>query len=257
VNTIALALRQARSENRSFWRNPASALFTFAFPLMFLVIFTTAFGNEDIDVIGGTATASTFYIPAIAAFSVITACYTNIAMTVTFARDQGILKRIRGTPLPELAFLTGKILNSIFVAVLLVVIVVVFGHVFYDVQLPGHTLPAFIVTLSVGAAVFCALGLAITGFVSNAEAAPAVINFSILPLLFISDIFLRSDNWPDWINTLSGIFPVKHFSEALQVAFNPFEKGSGFEPKDLAVMAVWGVLGLVVALRRFTWEPRR
>jgi ABC-2 type transport system permease protein len=257
LNTVALAVRQIRSENRTFWRNPASAFFTFAFPLMFLVIFTLIFGNEDIEVAGGSASGATFFVPAIAAFSVITACYTNVAMTVTFARDQGILKRVRGTPLPAGAFLAGKIGNAILIGVLLVMIVVSFGRVFYSVEVPGHTLPAFVVTLAVGSAAFCALGLALTGFVSNAEAAPAVVQASILPLLFISDIFIRSDNTPSWVNTLAGFFPIKHFSEALQTAFNPFETGSGFEPKHLAVMAAWGVVGLIVAMRKFEWEPRR
>jgi ABC-2 type transport system permease protein len=256
VNVVALSIRQARYENRSFWRNPASAFFTFAFPLMFLVIFTLAFGNDVIEVPGGTAKGSTFFIPAITAFSVITACYTNIGMSVSFARDRGILKRIRGTPLPPAVFLAGKILNSVLIAILLVILVVAFGRVFYGVSVPSNTMPAFLVTLAVGAATFCALGLALTGFVSNAEAAPAVVNATILPLLFISDVFFRSANWPDWVNTFAGLFPVKPFSEALQTAFNPFETGSGFEPKDLAVIAIWGVIGVVVAIRTFKWEPQ-
>ncbi len=257
MNVVGLTLRQVRYENRSFWRNPAAAFFTFAFPLMFLVIFTLIFGNRTIDVPGGSTKAATFYVAAITAFSVITACYTNVAMTVTFARDQGILKRIRGTPLPPLAFLTGKIINSILIGILLVAIVVAFGRVFYGVDVPGHTMPAFILTLVVGSASFCALGLAVTGFISNAEAAPAVVNGSILPLLFISDVFIRSNDAPAWLNTLANVFPIKHFSEALQTAVNPFERGSGFEWGHLAVIAVWGLLGLIVAARKFTWEPRR
>jgi ABC-2 type transport system permease protein len=257
VNAVALTLRQARFENRTFWRNPASAFFTLVFPLMFLVIFTLIFGNEEIEVAGGTTKAATFYVAAISAFSVITACYTNVAMTVTFARDQGILKRVHGTPLPPLAFLLGKVLNSIFIAALLVVIVVAFGRAFYGVDIPGHTLPAFILTLVVGSAAFCALGLAISGFVSNAEAAPAVVNGVIWPLLFISDVFIRTKDMPAWLNTVAGLFPIKHFSEALQTASNPFETGSGFEPDRLAIIAAWGIAGLALAAWKFSWEPRR
>jgi ABC-2 type transport system permease protein len=257
MNAVALTLRQVRSENRTFWRNPASAFFTFIFPLMFMAIFSLIFGNESIDVPGGSTKGATFFVPAITAFSVITACYTNVAMTVTFARDQGILKRIRGTPLPALVFMAGKILNAILIALLLVAIVVGYGVAFYGVDLPTNTLPAFLITLAVGSAAFCALGLAVTGFVPNAEAAPAVVNATIFPLLFISDGFIRSDNAPGWLNTLADIFPVRHFSEALQTAFNPFETGSGFAWDRLAVLAAWGLLGIVIASRKFTWEPRR
>ena len=257
MNALTLTLRQVRSENRVFWRNPPSAFFTFVFPLMFLVIFSLIFGNDNIDVKGGTTKASTFFIPAISAFAVITACYTNIAMTVCFARDMGILKRVRGTPLPASIFLAGKVLNSVLIAILLVAIVVAFGVVFYGVHVPTNTMPAFLVSLAVGSACFCALGLAVTGFVPNAEAAPAVVNATIFPLLFISDVFIRNNNSPGWLKVLSGIFPIKHFSQALQTAFNPFVTGAGFEPGHLAVMAIWGLVGLAVALRKFSWEPRR
>jgi ABC-2 type transport system permease protein len=178
-------------------------------------------------------------------------------MTVAFARDEGVLKRVRGTPLPTWVFLAGKILNSVVISVLLVVIVVAFGRVFYDVQLPDNTLPAFLVTLVVGAAAFSALGLAISSLIPSAEAAPAVINASILPLMFISDIFIRTEDAPAIITTLADFFPIRHFSQALQTSFNPFETGAGFEPERLAVLAAWGVAGLVLAVLKFDWEPRR
>jgi ABC-2 type transport system permease protein len=114
---------------------------------------------------------------------VVTACFTNVAMSVTFARDQGVLKRARGTPLPPAVFLAGRILNSVLITLILVVIVVAFGAVFYGVQIPTNTMPAFLVTLAVCAASFSALGLAMTGFIPNAEAAPAVVNGVVLPLL--------------------------------------------------------------------------
>ena len=257
MNGVILTLRQVRYENRAFWRNPPAAFFTFIFPLIFLVILNLLFGNDTIATEGGEIRTSTFYVPAIAALSIINTCYTGLAQSVAFARDQGQLKRIRGTPLPAWAFLAGKVIHLTLVGLLLVGIVIVFGAAFYGVDVPAATLPAFALAVAVGAAAFSMLALAVAGLIPNADAAPAVVNASILPLLFISDVFIPLQNPPAWLETLGDLFPVKHFSEALQTAFNPFTTGSGFEPEHLLVMALWGVLGAVVALRSFSWEPRR
>jgi len=128
--------------------------------------------------------------------------------------------------------------------------------VFYDVALPGRTMPAFLVTLAVGAATFCALGLAVTGIIPNADAAPAVVNATALPLLFISDVFIPLDKAPGWLVQVANIFPVRHFSHALLAAFDPFATGSGFSGGDLAVLGIWGLLAAGVASHTFSWEPR-
>jgi ABC-2 type transport system permease protein len=248
MSGIGLTLRQVRYENLAFWRNPAAAFFTFVFPLLFMVIFNVLFGGgED----GGR-----FFTPAIIVFSVITATFTNIAMSLTMARDEGILKRIRGTPLPAWAYLGGRILHAAGVALLLVVIVAAFGAVFYGVPVPWAQLPALLVTLLLGAATFCALGLAVAAFVPNADAAPAVVNAAILPLLFISNVFIPLQNAPEWINVVSEIFPVRHFADAMLRIYDVNTVGAGFSNGDLAVMAIWGVIGLFVAARFFSWEPR-
>jgi ABC-2 type transport system permease protein len=256
VNAVRLTLRQVKYEHLAFRRNPVAAFFTFVFPLLFLVIFNLLFGSHDLQVAGGTTTTSTFYVPAIAAFSVINACYTGLAMNVSLARDQGQLKRVGGTPMPKGAYLAGKVLYMTLVALALVVVVIAFGVVFYGVDVPRQTLPAFVLSLAVGAAVFSMLGLAVTAFIPNADAASAVVNATVLPLLFISDIFIPpSANTPSWLAHLAGFFPLKHLSIALQTAYNPFQTGSGLEPRDLLVLAAWGVAGAAIALRRFSWEP--
>ena len=257
MSSLKLALRQVRYENRAFWRNPLSAFFVFVFPLMFLVIFNLLFGNRELDLPGGTTNTSTFYVPAIVAMSVIYTCFNNVSIGVCFAREQGLLKRIRGTPLPGWTFLFGRIVHSVLLAVLLVAIVTAAGALFYDVDVPTNTAPAFLATLAVGAATFCALGMAITAAVPNAEASPAVVNVLILPLLFISDIFIPLQDAPAWLTTFADVFPVGHFASALHAAFDPFETGAGFEPVDLLVMAAWLVGGLALAVRFFSWEPRR
>ena len=224
---------------------------------MFLVIFNLVFGDEEIDVAGGSVDTSTFYVPAIVALSVISACYTNVAISIAFSRDQGILKRVRGTPLPAASFLVGRILQATSVAVLLVVIVVGAGVVFYGVDVDTGKLPAFVVTLIVGAACFCALGLAVTALIPNADASPAIVNASILPLLFISNVFIPTGSAPAWLNDFASFFPVVHFADALHSAFSPFETGAGFELESLGILVVWGLVGVGLGVRFFSWEPRR
>ena len=257
MTAISLALRQVRYENTAFWRNPVAAVFTFVFPFMFLVIFNLLFGNNDMTLPGGTVKTSTFYVPSIAALSVIGACYTNVAMGVSLSRDRGHFKRIRGTPLPSWSLLFGRVVHAMFLAVLLVGMVAAVGVIFYGVDLPSNTLPAFLVTIALGAATFCALGLAIASIIPTADASPAIVNVSILPLMFVSDVFIPLNDAPAWLKTFADIFPVRHFSLALQTSFNPYETGAGFEPFHLLVMSVWLILGMLVAARFFRWEPRR
>ena len=254
---VRLGLRQIRYENRAFWRNPPSAFFTFAFPLIFLVIFNLLFGNETREVPGGTTKVSTFYVAAISALSIVTATFTNLAISVPVARDQGLLKRFRGTPLPDAAYLGARVGHAVIVGVLLVAIVTAFGFFAYGVDVPTNTIPGALAAIVVGAFAFSSLGLAMTAAIPNAEAAPAIVNAVVLPILFISNVFIPLDQAPDWVGTLGDVFPVKHLSDALQTAFNPFHTGSGLEWGDLGIVAAWGVAGLLLALRFFSWEPRK
>ncbi|MGA2303882.1 MAG: ABC transporter permease [Acidimicrobiales bacterium] len=254
MNALSLTVRQVGYVNKAFWRNPASAFFTFAFPLMFLVIFTALLGSGNVHLAGRTVKESTYYVAAMAAFAVISACYTNVAMTVTFQRDAGILKRINGTPLRAGVYLTARVLHALLVAILLVVITAGFGRLAYHATVPGGiTLVHFVVMLVVGAGSFCALGFAITTAIPNADAAPAIVNASILPLLFLSGIFIPlGANAPTWIIWVARIFPVRHFALGLQAGF----LGTSFDWVDVGIVAAWGVAGLLYAIRRFSWEPR-
>lgn len=246
MSDLALAIRQVGYENRAFWRNPPAAFFTFAFPLLFMLIFNVLFGEG----------AARFFTPAIIVFGVVTATFTNLAMTVSIARDAGILKRIRGTPLPAWAYLAGRIGHAVGVALLLVVIVAAAGALLYRVPIPWEALPAILLVLGVAAASFSALGLALAGVMPNADAAPAIVNAIVLPILFISNVFIQMDDAPDWLNALSHVFPVRHFADAMLELYR-----GGADPSvplaALAVIALWGVAGVAVALRFFSWEPRR
>ena len=255
MNTAELTLSQVRYTNKTFWRNPASAFFIFAFPLMFLVIFTALLGHGTVRVSPvKVVDISTYYVAAMASFGVISACYTNIAISVSFQRDTGVLKRMNGTPLPSSAYFGARMLHALSVAVLLVVITAGFGRLLYSASIPtGLTLLRFLVMLLVGAASFCALGFAITAVIPNADASPAIVNASILPLLFLSGVFIPlGSNAPAWIVWIARIFPVWHFARGMQAGF----LGTAFSWTDVLVVAAWGLAGLLLSVRFFSWEPR-
>jgi ABC-2 type transport system permease protein len=254
MSAISLTFSQVRYVNKAFWRNPASAFFTFAFPLMFLVIFTALLGHFTYHIGVRTVKSSTYYVAAMASFSVITSCYTNIAIAIAFNRDTGVLKRINGTPLPSGSFLAARVIHAMLVAVLLVAITAVFGRALYSADIPtGVTLVRFVVMLAVGAASFCALGLAVTALIPNADAAAPIANATMLPLLFLSGIFIAFDNkTPTWVLWVAKVFPVRHFALGMQASF----AGTPFQWTDVVVVAVWGAAGLLLAIRYFTWEPR-
>jgi ABC-2 type transport system permease protein len=256
VNALALSAHQLKYEQKSYWRNPASAFFTFAFPVMFLVIFASLNTNNTVDFLG--VPYNQYYVPGIVCFGVISACYTNLAMTLSIRRDSGILKRLHGTPLPTTSLFGGLLLNALVISAILSAIVIAVGIAFYDVTFPGHW-AAFVVTLFVGAATFCALGVAVATVIPNADAAPAIVNGILFPILFLSGVFFPIEN-DTVLSHIAGIFPIRPFVNAMFAAFDPrlpHGVSHGFAWGDIGVMLIWLVAGTIVAVRNFQWEPRR
>lgn len=254
MSSLALTFSQARYVNKAYWRNPARAFASFALPLLLLIIFTSILGNGKEHLGSITMKESTYYVAAMAAFGVLQACFSNLAASVVAQRDAGILKRIDGTPLPKVSFVASRILHSVLVAVILVVITTAFGRGLYSASIPtGVSLVEFLVMLVVGAASFCALGLAVTALIPNSDATQPVILGTILPLCFLSGIFVPFGNsTPSWLLWVAKVLPLWHFGRGMLSGF----VGLSFDWTDVLVVAAWGALGLVVAIRYFTWQPR-
>lgn len=250
-----LALHQFRFDQKTFWRNPASVFFTVLLPVMFLLIFATIFGNDRIEELGDIKT-TTYYVPAIVTLAVVSATMQSLAISLTVDRENGLLKRIRGTPLPSSVFIAGRVGNAIVISVLSLAVVSAIGRLVYDVAIPWDRLPAVLVALVVGAASFCCLGFAITAAIPSEDAAAPMTNFVLLPLYFLSGVFIPESEIPSGVLDFADLFPVRHFFEAFFTAWNPLTTGAGFEWGDLAIVAAWGLLGLALALRFFRWEPR-
>jgi ABC-2 type transport system permease protein len=252
---LSLLWRQFRAQNKLFLRNPFSAFFSLAFPVMFLLLFGSLNGSGRIPELNNIRYIQ-FLAPGMLAFAVISTCYTGLVTGVAINRDEGLLKRVRGTPLPPWVYITARIASAVFFSLVSAVVMVVAAVLLFQVEVIGRMLPAAAVTLLGGAACFCAMGMAVAAVIPNGEAAPVIANFTFFPVAFVSDLFFPTAGAPAWVGTVGSIFPVKHFALALEDTFNPFVQGSGFQLGHLGVMALWTGLGVVVAVRFFRWEPK-
>lgn len=174
---------------------------------------------------------------------------------MTTLRERRILKRVRGTPLSPVVYLTGLIGNAAVVSLILSALVIALGILVYGITFPDHYV-GLMVAIVVGAFCFSALGLAVSTFVPNEDAAPAIINFVLFPLLFISGTFgpISSDST---LSKIATVFPLQHLNKLMVRVFNPFAAGTAIHSTDIAVLVLWAIIGATVAARRFRWEPTR
>jgi ABC-2 type transport system permease protein len=255
---LALMRRWTIGRIRMILRIPRALVFTFAFPLVFVLLFGGLNQNTEVAAAGGAAgkvAFAQFYTPSIGIFALTAACYTSLVIGISTARDKGLLKRVRGTPLPMSSYLTAWIVGAALTGFASVVLLFVVAVAFLDVHIYPHLLPAAVVTLALGAATLSALGLAVASLVRDADQAQPVAQLTFLPLSFISGIWWPLSGAPDWLVTLANIFPLAHLVDAFDACFQAQTTGGGWAWGDLAVMAAWCAAGVLVATRRFRWEP--
>ncbi|MGZ4269137.1 MAG: ABC transporter permease [Solirubrobacteraceae bacterium] len=244
---ITLAYRQWRLERRMFWRNPSAAFFNFAFPLIFLLLFGAIFSGDqkNLNVI----------IPGIAGMSIMATTFTALAMNMTFLREEGVLKRIHGTPQPGGSYLAGLAANAVTNAAIQIVIVTLAGKLLFGIGWPKDALELVVFAVA-GVATMASLGVAYSHVIPNFDAAPAYTNVVFLPAIFISGVFFDVGTAPQFLRDIAQVLPLTHIIEGLRAGFVtgvPLSEHLG----DLAVVAVWGVIGVFFAVRGFTWEQRR
>jgi ABC-2 type transport system permease protein len=254
---LRLTVHQFQFDLRAFLRNRQSRFFTMALPVIFLVIFASLFSGHGntVKVSGGRIDTSVYYVPGIITLGIIAAAFVNLVISVTAQRESGVLKRRRATPMPLGAIIAGRALTAVVTALAITAVLLGIGWAAYHADVPARTAPALAVTVIVGALSFCCLGYALASLIHNEDAAQPITQATMLPLYFISGVFVSTSVLPHWLVHVADVFPVRHLAAALLTAYNPHTRGAGFSGTDLLILAAWGVGGLAVALRRFSWLP--
>jgi ABC-2 type transport system permease protein len=251
---MGLLGRQVDYQLKLLVRSPMAAFATIVIPLMVLLAVNLLYSGTYLSSRGGIAYAQ-FFTPAMVAFAVVNACYMSVISSTTLARDQGILKRIRSTPLPPWVYMAGRIISSGLVATVGAVVVIAVGAGVYHFEVIWSGVPAAVLTLAVAMFCFCSLGLAVTVLVPSAESAVPIAWGTMLLLCFVSDVFQPIDNAPHWLRAIASAFPLRPFADDLESAFNPVTGSGTIHPAHLEVMVVWGVAAAAFALLAFRWEP--
>lgn len=250
---LGLVAWQIRYEQRAYWRNRGRGIFTFVFPIMFLVIFASLDKGQRISTRGHIA-YNDFFVPGILAYGIIATTFVNLAIGTAILRDQGVLKRMQGTPLPRWAYVAARIGSTFLIMLAMTVIVLGLGAAVWGLTFRAGALPGLLLTLLLGTAAFTTIGIGLTRFIPNAEAAPVVVNLAVLPLTFISNIWFPIDSLPHVLKTIAGIFPIKALASSLQYVFDPRYHGAGLNGADLRVLAIWTVVGIFLMVR-FLQQP--
>lgn len=243
----ALALRQVRYELLGYRRTPRRMFFSAGLPLMFLLVFGLLYGDDKVDGAGGRTYLS-FFIPGILAYAVVMSTFTSIASAMTVLRDEGVLKRVRGTPVAPWVFVAGHVGAVLAVALLSTAVTLLVGWLVLGVAIPWHGLPGLLAAVVVGAAAATALGIGAVALIRDSDSGPMVINLLLLPLTFISGIWGPPVD-DHTLAAIAGLFPVRMIADALQHAYDPAVSGPAFAPADLLWLAVWGLIGVRLAQR--------
>lgn len=250
---MRLFVHELRTQQRLFWRNREAAIFTFFLPVVFFLIFGSVYGDSTIKEGAFRIRGAAYLEVGMIGYGIASTAFAGLAITLVIRRESGVLKRVRGTPLPPVTYMCAVLGSTVIVFAIQTVIIIVLGHVLYDVGWPGQPV-SLLLTLALGAACFAALGLAITGFVRTAEGSSAVVNAVYLPMAIISGTFFSPASYPRFLQVIADVLPLTYFTKlARDVMLH--DKEIWTRPGPVAWVAAWGLIGLVVAIRRFRWEP--
>ncbi|HEU4449011.1 MAG TPA: ABC transporter permease [Gaiellaceae bacterium] len=247
---MRLFLHELRAQQTLFWRNREAAFFSFLFPILLLLLLGSAYGDTEIEGVRG----ATYLVVGLIGYGLAATAFASLAITLVVRREQGLLKRVRGTPLPPATYLAAVIASTVVVIALQVTAQVLIGRFVLDADLP-EAVGSLAAAVALGAASFAALGLAVTGLVRSAEGSSAVVNAIYLPMAFLSGAFFSTDDMPQLLEWVAAVLPLTHLLDVIRDAYVGGESVSASAGAAAAV-AAWGLAGLAVAVRMFRWEPR-
>jgi ABC-2 type transport system permease protein len=249
-----LLWHQLGLEQRAFWRNPETAFFTFALPVGLLVIFGFTSANDKIPG-RPELKALTLFVPGILAFGIIVAAYGSLAATIAMLRADGVLKRIRATPLAPGMYLAGQLTSVLVTSFVVGVTTIVLGRVVFGIAPRSGGVPALLGCLALGVVCFAALGVAVSALIPRADAAGAITNGTYLPLALVSGTFSSGLTLPAWMDHIVSAFPIKALVDGLRAGYDPASHGPSVG--SVLVLVAWTMIGIVLARRYFRWEPSR
>jgi ABC-2 type transport system permease protein len=247
-----LFVHELRAQQRIFWRNREAAFFTFFLPVIFFLIFGSIYGDETIT--KEHIRAAPFLEAGMIGYGVAATCFAGLGISLVVRRESGVLKRIRATPLPPAVYIASVLASTFVVFLIEAALIVALGRVLFDVGLPARPV-SLLVALALGAIAFAAMGLGITGLVRSAEGSSAVINAVYLPMAIISGTFFTPKEYPGFLRAIADVLPLTHFTELtrdVMVRDQHVWSDSG----AIGVVALWGAIGIVGAVRGFRWQPR-
>lgn len=262
VSYVGVCAARSRAELKTFFRQRESVVFTMLFPLILLVLFGSIFGNQD-EIVSGTSFVN-YFVAGMLGASLMTSSFQNLAITIAMERDAGLLKRLRGTPMPKSAFFVGKIAEVMVVSMCSLSLMLACGVLFFDLELPVDAKHwaafAMVYVLGVTACTLC--GIALSSVPKNGQSAPAMVSPIAIVLQFISGVFFVYSDVPPWLQNVGAIFPLKWMCQGLRYAFLPEgakvrEVTGEWEVGRVAlVLGIWIVVGLLWCLRSFRWRNR-
>lgn len=246
---MRLYRHQLRWEQLLFWRSRESAVFVFLFPLLLFTLLTAVYNGR----IYGRP-ASWALLAGMLGYGAATTAFAGLALILVARRELGILKRIRSTPLPPATYLVAVLTSIILVFAVQAVSLFVLGKVLKSTPWP-HNVVSLALALALGAAVFAALGLALTGFIRSLEGSSALVNVIVLPMAFLSGSFGPTRHYPQALRAIGAVLPLKPLIDLINGIYLHGQQ-IWDRPRAVAILIAWGIFGMVVAIRKFRWEPR-
>ena len=260
---VSIGLARTGIELKQFFRERDAVVFVFAFPIVMLCLFSVVFGGDDA-MAGGQVDFSQYFLPGMVAAGVMLTSFQSLAIAIAAEREDGTLKRLRGTPMPPVAFFLGKVGQVLVTSLLQTALLLAVAALLLDVPMPddGASWLTFAWVFALGSAAGTVLGVAFSSVPRSARSASAVVTSVVLVLQFISGVFFVYNDLPTWLQQIAQLFPLKWLAQGMRSVFLPDSmeaaevSGSWQLTTTAVVLGLWLVVGLAACMRTFRWVRR-